>query len=148
MEKWFVGCWICEGTQHASPEAPAVKSTDRFTFKMALEDSWLSFQIDQVKGPLQGKRTLIGWGTWDQNAKLHIRRDMNIGGSRLDMTTLGWSGDTLVFTGQMIAGDEKLPVKQTFTRKGDGAYDSSLLVTGADGRPVAWESETCKRVRK
>ena len=148
MEKWFVGSWICEGTQHASPTGPAVKFTDKFTFKMALEGSWLTYHIDQTQGPHQGKRTLIGWSTWDANAKVHIRRDMNIGGSRVDVTAPGWNGDTLVFTGYMIAGDEKLPINQTFTKKGDAAYDSALVVTGAEGKPVEWEEESCKKVGK
>jgi len=55
---------------------------------------------------------------------------MNIGGSRVDAASLGWHGDKLVFTGYMVAGDEKLPVNHTFTKKGDAAY-SALEVTGA-----------------
>jgi hypothetical protein len=38
MEKWFVGSWTCKGAQHASPHSPAVQFTDKFTFKMALDD--------------------------------------------------------------------------------------------------------------
>lgn len=147
VEKWFVGNWICEGTQHASPMAPGVKFIDRFSFRMALRGSWLIYHIDQLKGPVKGKQTVIGSSTWDTNAKVHVRRDMNIGGSRVDVTSPGWDGDKLVFTGYMIAGDEKLPVKHTFTRKGDAAYDSALEVTGADGKPAMWEEESCKKVR-
>ncbi len=148
VEKWFVGEWICEGEQHASPKAVAVQFTDKFTFKMALDGAWLTYHIDQTKGPLQGKRTLVGWGTWDANAKVHVRRDMNIGGSRLDVTALGWDGDKLVFTGYMVTGDEKLPIQQTFTKKGDAAYDSTLVVTGAEGQPMEWEEESCRKVGK
>jgi hypothetical protein len=147
FEKWFVGDWICEGTQHASPAGPGVKFTDRFGFRMALRGSWLIYHIDQLKGPVKGNETLIGSSTWDANAKVHVRRDMNIGGSRVDVTSPGWDGDKLVFTGYMIAGDEKLPVKHTITRKSDVAYDSALEVTGADGKPTMWEEESCKNVR-
>ena len=146
VEKWFVGNWICEGEQHASPTAAGVRFTDKFTFEMALDDSWLTYHVDQTKGPLQGKRTLIGWGTWDTDAKVHIRRDMNIGGSRVDVTAPGWEGNKLVFTGYMIANDEKLPIQQTFTKKGDAAYDSALVVTGAEGKPMEWEEESCRKV--
>jgi hypothetical protein len=125
-----------------------VQFTDKFTFKMALDGSWLTYHIDQMQSPLRGKRTLVGWGTWDANAKLHIRRDMNIGGSRVDVTTPGWEGDTLVFTGYMITGDERLPIRQTFTKKGDAAYDSALVVTDAETKPVEWEEESCKKVGK
>ncbi len=145
-EKWFVGNWICEGAQHASPMGPGVKFTDPFSFKMALGGSWLIFHIDQLKGPVKGKQTLIGSITWDANARVHVRRDLNIGGSRVDVTSLGWHGDKLVFTGYMVAGDEKLPVKHTLTKKGDAAYDSALEVTGADGKPMQWEEESCKKV--
>jgi ketosteroid isomerase-like protein len=148
VERWFVGSWICEGEQHASPASAAVHFTDKFTFEMALDGSWLTYQIQQTNGPLQGKRTLIGWGTWDGHAKVHVRRDMNIGGSRVDVTAPGWDGDTLVFTGYMIAGDEKLPIKQTLTKKGDAAYDSALVMTGAEGKPVEWEEESCKKIGK
>jgi hypothetical protein len=146
LEKWFVGAWICEGTQHASPMAPGVKFIDRFSFKMTLRGSWLIYHIDQLKGPVKGKQTLIGSSTWDANAKVHVRRDMNIGGSRVDVTSPGWDGDKLVYTGYMIIGDDRLPVKHTFTRKGDAAYDSVLEVTGADGKPAMWEEESCKKV--
>lgn len=147
VEKWFVGKWVCEGTQHPSPMEPGVKFTDRFSFRMTLGGSWLIYHIDQTKGPMKGKQSLIGSGTWDANAKVHVRRDMNIGGSRMDVTSPGWDGDKLVFTGYMIAGDEKLPVKQTFTKKGDAAYESALEVTGTDGKPTQWEEESCKKVR-
>jgi len=146
FEKWFVGDWICEGAQHASPMAPGVKFIDRFSFRMALRGSWLIYHIDQLQGPVKGNETLIGSGTWDANAKVHVRRDMNTGGSRVDVTSPGWDGDKLVFTGYMIAGDEKLPVKHSFTRKGDAAYDSTLEMAGAGGRPTQWEEESCKKV--
>ncbi|MGB8030456.1 MAG: hypothetical protein WCF30_12430 [Terracidiphilus sp.] len=145
-EKWFVGDWICEGTQFATPTGPGVMFIDRFSFRMALGDSWLIYRIDQLKGPLQGQQTLIGSSTWDANAKVHVRRDMNIGGSRLDLTSPGWDGDKLIYTGYMITGDQKLPVKHTFTKKGNAAYDTALNVTGADGNPVQWEEESCRKV--
>jgi hypothetical protein len=146
VEKWFVGSWICEGTQHASPTALGVKFIDRFSFRMALRGSWLIYHIDQLKGPVKGNETLIGSSTWDPNAKVHLRRDMNIGGSRVDVTSPGWDADKLVYTGYMITGDGKLPVKHTFTRKGDAAYDSALEVTGAGGKLAMWEEESCKKV--
>ena len=123
-----------------------MKFTDRFSFNMALRGSWLIYHIDQLKGPVKGKQTLIGSSTWDANAKVHVRRDMNIGGSRVDVTSPGWDGDKLVYTGYMIIGEEKLPVKHTLTRKGDAAYDAYLEVTGADGKPAMWEEESCKKV--
>src|SRR5208283_869214 len=76
VERWFVGDWICEGTEHASPAGPGAKFTDRFRFTMTLRGSWLIYQIDQLRGPVKGKQTLIGSSTWDANAKVHVRRDI------------------------------------------------------------------------
>jgi hypothetical protein len=73
---------------------------------------------------------------------------MNTGGSRVDVTALGWDGDKLVFTGDMVANDERLPIQQTFTKKGDAAYDCTLVVTGAEGKPMEWEEESCRKVGK
>ena len=44
VEKWFVGTWTCEGTQHASPTGPEAKFTDKFSFNMVLGGSWLIYQ--------------------------------------------------------------------------------------------------------
>lgn len=146
VEKWFVGDWICEGTQYASLTAPGVQFTDRFSFRMTLRGSWLIYHIDQLKGPVKGKETLIGFATWDANAKVHVRRDMNIGGSRIDVTTPGWEGDKLVYTGYMVIGDEKLPVRHILTKKGNKAYDAKLEMGGADGKPMMWEEESCRKL--
>ena len=43
VEKWFVGNWTCEGEQHASPTTAAVKFTDKFSFEMALDGTWLTY---------------------------------------------------------------------------------------------------------
>jgi hypothetical protein len=43
------------------------------------------------------------------------------------VTTLGWDDDKLVFTGNVITNDQKLPIQQTFTKKGDAAYNAQAL---------------------
>lgn len=72
---------------------------------------------------------------------------MNIGGLRVDVTSPGWDGDKLIFTGYMITGNAKLHVKHTFTKKDDAAYDSAFELTGADDKPTRWEEESCKKVK-
>ena len=147
MERWFVGDWVCKGTQQMSPHGPEIKFTDKFVFRMVLDDTWLLFHIDQLEGPLKGKRSLIGSSTWDAYSHLHIRRDMNIGSSRMDMTTPGWAGDRLVFSGFMTTGDDGLAVEQVFTRKTAAEYEASMKVTDAAGTVLAWEEEDCRRIR-
>jgi len=146
LERWFVGDWICTGTMHSSQTTSGVRFTDRFHFRMALGGSWQMYDLHQVEGPHKGQLTLIGAITWDANAGLHIRRDMNIGGSRMDMTTHGWDGDTMVFTGYMVNNDQKLSARQNLLKKGHDQYDSSLEMAGPDGKPLDWEEEACRRI--
>lgn len=146
VERWFVGDWICKGTQQMSLHEPEITFTDKFSFRMALDDSWLIFHIDQLEGLMKGKRSLIGSVTWDANAHLHVRRDMNIGGSRMDLTTPGWDGSRLVFSGFMTTGEDRLPVEQVFTRKTAAEYGASMKVTDAAETTLAWEKENCERV--
>lgn len=75
--------------------------------------SWLIYHIDQLKGPVKDKQTLIGSSTCDANAKLHIRRNMNISGSRMDVTSPGWDDDKHIYTGYIIVGEEKLLAKHS-----------------------------------
>jgi hypothetical protein len=72
---------------------------------------------------------------------------MNIGGSRMDMTTPGWDGNTMLFTGYMVNNDQKLSAKQSVLKKGHNRYDSSLEMAGPDGKLLDWEEEACRRIR-
>ncbi len=145
-ERWFVGDWICTGIQHSSLNASAVKFIDKFRFRMALGGSWLIYRLYQLEGPHKGKLTLIGAATWDANARLHVRRDMNIGGSRMDMTSPGWEGDRITWTGFMVTGDQKLPATQIFIAKSKTATYNTLRMTDSNGTPVGWEEESCRRL--
>ncbi len=147
LERWFVGDWICTGTMHSSQTASGVNFTDRFHFYMTLGGSWQIYELHQLEGPHKGQLTLIGAITWDANAGLHVRRDMNIGGSRMDMTTRGWDGNRVDFTGYMVVNGQKSPAKQSLFKKGDDRYDGSLEIAGPEGKPVDWEEETCRRDR-
>ncbi len=147
LERWFVGDWICTGTMHTLQTTSGVKFTDRFHFRMALGASWQLYSLHQVVGPHKGQLTLIGAITWDANARLHVRRDMNIGGSRMDMTTPGWNDDTMVFTGYMVNNGQKLPARQSLFKKSHDRYDSGLVISGQDGKPFNWEEEACRRTR-
>ena len=146
MERWFAGDWLCKGTQQMSPHGPEIPFTDKFVFRMVLDDSWLLFHVDQLEGPNKGKRNLMGSGTWDAGAHLHIRRDMNIGGSRMDMTAPGWDGDRLVFSGFMSNGDNRLAVEQVFTKKTANEYAAWLKMTDTAGATQASEQEVCHRI--
>ncbi len=146
VEQWFVGDWICSGTMHLSPTSPAVKFTDKFSFGLILDGSWLTYRLHQLEGPHKGQLTLIGNITWDANARLHVRRDMNIGGSRMDMTTPGWDGGKITWTGFMVTGDQKMPATQIFVKKSNTATYNTLQISGPDGKPDSWEEEYCRKI--
>jgi hypothetical protein len=67
---------------------------------------------------------------------MHVRRDSNICGSRLDLTALGEDGDKLVFAGDMIPNEEKPPTPQIFTKNGHAAHVCALVVKAAEAHPI------------
>jgi DNA polymerase III delta prime subunit len=145
VERWFVGDWICKGIQHPSSNAPAVKFIDKFRFRMALGGSWLIYRLYQLEGPHEGQLTLIGAIAWDANARLHVRRDMNVGGSRMDMTSPGWEGNKITWTGYTVTGDLKLPTTHIFIAKSKNVTYNTLQITDSDGKPIMWEEESCRK---
>jgi hypothetical protein len=142
-EKWFVGKWTCEGTQHASPMGPEHKYTAGNDFKMDLGGYWLSYAIDYVKP--QKMMFLKGVATWDPGQKKHVRVDYMVGGSWAQMTTPGWEGDKLVFTGETVMGGKKMSMRHTITKSGDAQFSGLYEVGGPDGKLMPLFEESCKK---
>jgi len=65
----------------------------------------------------------------------------------MDLTTPGWDGSRLVFSGFMTTGEDRLPVEQVFTRKTAAEYGASMKVTDAAGTMLAWEKGKLRKIR-
>jgi hypothetical protein len=143
VEKWFVGNWICEGTQHASPMGPEMKQTDNVVFKMDMSGFWLHYNGDYIKP--KKMPWLMGASTWDPGLKKHVRFDTLMGGGWAMVTSPGWEGDKLVFDGEQSMMGKKMKFRHTVTKKGEAAFDGVIELAGPDGKMMTLIDESCKK---
>jgi hypothetical protein len=61
------------------------------------------------------------WG-YDTPAAEFVAEWFDSNGGRATQRSKGWDGDTLIFLGTMTVGGFTVPLRDTFTRKGDDAY--------------------------
>ncbi|MGA8730481.1 MAG: hypothetical protein WB608_17135, partial [Terracidiphilus sp.] len=61
------------------------------------------------------------------------------------MTTTGWDGDRMVYTGYMVRNDQKLPAMHSFLKKGDHRYDSRLEISSPDGKALIVSKKPAER---
>ena len=139
-EQWFAGSWTCKGHMNAGPMGPAQDTHNRIDFKMELGGFWLQYKGTALAGPMKGKEIFDGFSSWDGSA--HQRYDF-APGSMVHFTSKGWDGDKLVFEGEMTSGGNKVPAKETITRKGEASFTTALEMGGA----TAME-ETCTKAAK
>jgi hypothetical protein len=142
-EKWFVGNWTCEGTQHAMPGAPETKYTDSVTFKMDMGGFWLHYSGEYTKP--KKMPWLMGAATYDAGMKKHVRFDSMQGGGWAMVTSAGWEGDKLVFDGDSSMMGKKMKFRHTITKKGEAAFDGVIEVGGPDGKLMPMIEESCKK---
>jgi hypothetical protein len=144
VEKWFDGKWKCEGTQHASHLGPEGKFTSALHIKMDIQGWWLNFHVEREKGFMPGAQ-VAGYAGYDTTTKKHVRTDFGLGGSWGTLTAAGWEGDKLVYSGEMMTMGKKMPLKHTFTKKGDSEFMSVYEMAGPDGKLMPVFEETCKK---
>lgn len=143
----FVGHWHCQGQVAASPMGPAHPNDTDVRIERALDGYWLALELRERKTaenphPFSG---LSQWG-YDPGRKLFVERWVDSSGAYSEQTSTGWNGDTFVFAGDMLGGETKMPVRDTFVRKGK----DELAHTGEvqiDGKWAPMVTDTCKRVR-
>ena len=142
-EKWFVGSWACEGTQHASPAGPEMKYSDSIVFKMDMSGFWLHYTGDYTKP--KKMPWLSGAATWDAGMKKHVRFDAMMGGGWAMVTSPGWEGDKIVFDGDQSMMGKKMKFRHTITKQGDAAFTGVIELGGPDGKLMTFIDESCKK---
>src|SRR5205085_11447364 len=115
-------------------------------FKWGLGNYWLTWHVDQEKSkdnPMPV--STAGGSTYDPATKKFVRSDMMSGGMWSTMSSPGWEGDVLTFTGEQSMMGKKVPVKHTLTKKGDSEYTSVFVMGTLDGKMMKFIDETCKK---
>ncbi len=144
--KFFDGSWTCSGEGAMEPGGPMMKMTSTVMSKTDLGGFW---QTGTVKGasmagmpPFEGMFHM----TWDAAKKEYVMFWVDNMGGWSESRTSGWAGDNLVFTGEGQMGADKMGMRDTFMRKGDGTM-GHVGEMQANGKWMKMMDETCRKGR-
>jgi hypothetical protein len=143
--KYFLGTWHCEGNAPASPMGPAHRSRATVVTRLDLGGFWYSGTVREEKAadnphPLSG----MFHETYDAARKQFVLLWFDNFGGWSTETSTGWDGNKIVYSGEAAMGGEKVPVRDTFTKKGDAELVHSYEMT-MSGQKISGD-ETCRKV--
>jgi uncharacterized protein DUF1579 len=141
--KLFIGNWKCTGTQHTTPMfGPEHTFTATASAKPDVDGFWQQFTYEEKKSKDHPGMKLLGLWGYDVAGKRFIRAGgSNLGGWDSASST-GFSGDKMVWTGDLSGPTGRMPFRQTFTRKGDKEWSFRLELNPA-GTWIALSDVTC-----
>jgi len=142
--KYFLGTWHCEGNAPASPMGPAHRSRATVVTRVDLDGFWYSGTVREEKAagnahPMSG----MFHETYDAAKKQFVMLWVDNFGGWSTETSPGWDGDKIVYSGEAAMGGEKVPVRDTFTKKGGNELVHSYEMT-MSGQKITGD-ETCKK---
>lgn len=142
--KFFDGSWKCSGQGAMEPGGPMMKMDSSVTSHTDLGGFW---QSGTVKGaamagmpPMEGMFHM----TWDAAAKQYVMFWVDNMGGWSQSRTPGWAGDSIVFTGEGQMGENKMGMRDTFTKKADGSM-GHVGEMQANGQWTKMMEETCRK---
>ena len=142
--KYMEGNWSCSGQGAMEPGGATMKMDSSVSAKPGLGGFW---QMGTVKGAaMAGMPAMEGMfhTTWDSATKQYVMLWVdNMGGWSQSRST-GWTGDTLVFTGEGQMGEHKVGMRDTFMRKGADTM-THVGEMQANGQWVKMMDETCRK---
>jgi len=141
--KALAGSWSCDGMERG-PSGTAQTYKARLNNKWDLGGSWLSVRYDQSAGKALAQSG-GGYLGWDANAKRYLFVGVESTGAWTSLSVAGWSGNSLTLVGQRVKGENKVPVRYTFTK---GKTDRDLMFVVEVQDTVKWTLEsqdTCRR---
>jgi Protein of unknown function (DUF1579) len=140
--KAFDGTFACTGESPASPFGPAHKTEGTVKGGADLGGYWFILRYEEKKTAAnpQPVTAQLTWG-YDGAQKKFIGNCIDSFGSICHETSAGWQGDTLVWEGEMMAGGQKMPVRDTFNRKGTTIVHKGEMQS--DGKWMVFDEETC-----
>jgi hypothetical protein len=94
-------------------------------------------------GPM--KMTFKGVNGYDPMAKKFTRDDFDSMGAHTEMTSAGWEGDKLVFSGEGMMMGQKTKFRHTMTKKTDAEFASTMEMAGPDGKWKPMFDDVCKK---
>jgi hypothetical protein len=148
--KYFIGHWQCNGNMPAGPWGPGGKDMTSLSFKMDMNDMWMNVEGDMkmadAKAPM--KMEFKALNGYDPMSKQLVRTDWDSMGNVMHLTSAGWEGDKLVFSGDGMQMGQKMKMRHTMTKKSETEMTSSMETAGADGKWMTMGESVCKKAAK
>ena len=144
--KFFLGSWNCAGTQAAGPWGPEAKSAGKLGFKMDLNNFFMSVDGNFKMG--ENKQLFRGVNGYDPTTKKLMRMDWDSMGGAAHLSSPGWEGDVLTFTGEGMMMGQKMKLRHTMTKKGDKEFTSVFEyapATAPGGTYSKMGEDVCKK---
>ncbi|MCC7072217.1 MAG: hypothetical protein IT383_12890 [Deltaproteobacteria bacterium] len=139
------GNWRCVGKEHASAMGPERAFKATIVSKIELGGFWLTFRLAEetssARPAAYNNLAIMG-----SDGKDGLRRSgVDSMGASLQGTSKGWSGDKLVWDGELAIGPQKVVFRETLTRKGATELSSLVEVQVAPGKWATASEVACKK---
>jgi hypothetical protein len=125
--KFFVGNWKCAGRQlgHAEFGAEHVIAA---TMQIRAEGDgfWREFVYEEKKTKEARGMKVTGFIGWDTTNKRLMLTAFNNFGATETATSQGWTGQVIVWTGEMIGQSIRYPLRLTLTRRNDKEWSQVI----------------------
>jgi hypothetical protein len=143
--KYFAGAWKCSGDAPASPFGPAHKTQSSLTLKSDLDGFWYAGTMAEMKtaSNTQPVKGMLHLG-YDPKGKQYAMVWVDNFGSWATEMSPGWQGDTMVWTGDMMAMGDKTGARDTFVKKSDNEFTHKFELN-MKGQWAPIVDETCKK---
>ena len=143
--KGLDGNWNCKGKYHASPMGPEkLNIQSSMKVKKDLDGFWYVVRVEE-KGSKEHKTPWKAEELWGhQGGKFTRMLFDNFGGSG-QLTSQGWQGDSMVWTGETQGASGPMPTRQTFTRKGNKEVSYLVEFGGPGGAFAPAIEQTCRK---
>jgi hypothetical protein len=144
--KPFAQTWNCDG-KGKNPDGSDATYKTSIKGKWDVDKFWLSFTYDAKKSKTHPLRFLgQGYMGWSATDKKYVMVGFDNMGGWIYLWSTGWdaSGNTMVFTGDMMTPMGKAAGKFTFTKDGDKNLAFKVEAT-MNGQAMTFTEDTCKR---
>ena len=141
------GKWKCEGKFPESAFGKAHTSKAKFEGpKSDLNGYFYAARYEETKGKDNPNpyvmNEVIGF---DPSKSELVRTDTDGMGGITHLASKGWDGDKMVWSGETMAGPQKLQFKETQTKKSDKEYVIAMEMAGPDGTFAPLGELDCKK---
>jgi Protein of unknown function (DUF1579) len=138
------GKWKCAGKMVDSPFDKAHALSAVMTWKKDLGGYWYTARYEEKKTKDNpAPYVMNAFAGWDPQKSVLVRSDVDNRGVITHLTSKGFEGDKLVWSGA-VAGT-KMTFTDTITKKSAKEIASSMQMIGEDGKAIPLGDLTCKK---